>query len=334
MRRRDRARRGVRGRAALAVPPPLRRRVPGRHAAAAARCCARGSATGDDLTVVGDPAQAIYGFTGADAAPLDRVRPRVSRRADDRARPQLPQHARGRRARRGRARSRAGGAAPSPPEAVRADGARADDRRRTTTTTRRRARSPKRAGRTTRPACRGTTWPCCSARTRSRSRFEAAFTRRGVPVPHRRRPAVRAPTAVRALLDELREAERSARRGRSRTTSPTSPRRRREADRPTGAETSTDDWRHRDALLELGRDYLEAVGGAAASPSSGVARHRPRADQDERARHGVDLVTFHRAKGLEWTVVFVTGLERGLVPISWATTPTPRPRNDACCTWH
>ena len=33
---------------------------------------------------------------------------------------------------------------------------------------------------------------------------------------------------------------------------------------------------------------------------------------------GVDLVSFHRAKGLEWTLVFVTGLERGMVPISWA----------------
>jgi DNA helicase-2/ATP-dependent DNA helicase PcrA len=33
----------------------------------------------------------------------------------------------------------------------------------------------------------------------------------------------------------------------------------------------------------------------------------------------VDLATFHRAKGLEWPVVFVTGLERGLVPVSWAS---------------
>ena len=33
----------------------------------------------------------------------------------------------------------------------------------------------------------------------------------------------------------------------------------------------------------------------------------------------VDLVTFHRAKGLEWPVVVVTGLERGLVPIGQAT---------------
>jgi DNA helicase-2/ATP-dependent DNA helicase PcrA len=35
----------------------------------------------------------------------------------------------------------------------------------------------------------------------------------------------------------------------------------------------------------------------------------------------VTLSTFHRAKGLEWKAVWVTGLERGLVPISHASTP-------------
>jgi DNA helicase-2/ATP-dependent DNA helicase PcrA len=34
--------------------------------------------------------------------------------------------------------------------------------------------------------------------------------------------------------------------------------------------------------------------------------------------NAVDLLTFHRAKGLEWSVVFVTGLEDGYVPISHA----------------
>ena len=38
----------------------------------------------------------------------------------------------------------------------------------------------------------------------------------------------------------------------------------------------------------------------------------------------VQLVTFHRAKGLEWPVVFLAGLERGLVPIGHATTPEDR----------
>jgi DNA helicase-2/ATP-dependent DNA helicase PcrA len=35
---------------------------------------------------------------------------------------------------------------------------------------------------------------------------------------------------------------------------------------------------------------------------------------------GVDLATFHAAKGLEWPVVFLIGLERGLVPIGHAKT--------------
>jgi DNA helicase-2/ATP-dependent DNA helicase PcrA len=35
----------------------------------------------------------------------------------------------------------------------------------------------------------------------------------------------------------------------------------------------------------------------------------------------VELATFHRAKGLEWPVVFVAGVERGLVPIGHANSP-------------
>ncbi len=36
---------------------------------------------------------------------------------------------------------------------------------------------------------------------------------------------------------------------------------------------------------------------------------------------GVELATFHRAKGLEWDVVHVVGIEAGFVPIVHATTP-------------
>lgn len=41
-------------------------------------------------------------------------------------------------------------------------------------------------------------------------------------------------------------------------------------------------------------------------------------DVDAAAHEAVELTTFHRAKGLEWAVVFVTGLEDGYVPIAHA----------------
>ena len=38
----------------------------------------------------------------------------------------------------------------------------------------------------------------------------------------------------------------------------------------------------------------------------------------------VELSSFHAAKGLEWDVVFVVGVEQGLVPISYARTAEAR----------
>ncbi len=47
---------------------------------------------------------------------------------------------------------------------------------------------------------------------------------------------------------------------------------------------------------------------------------RGTAGDGKEADEAVELVTFHRAKGLEWTSVCVIGMEDGLVPISHATT--------------
>jgi DNA helicase-2/ATP-dependent DNA helicase PcrA len=122
------------------------------------------------------------------------------------------------------------------------------------------------------------------------------------------------------LLERLREAERAA---------PARPFADHLADLATAGdaddgddeELRSDDVRaHRDALVERGRAFVADEHGA-----GGVAAFVSWLDASTRGLRGeraVDLVTFHRAKGLEWPLVFVTGLERGLVPINWATTPS------------
>ena len=82
---------------------------------------------------------------------------------------------------------------------------------------------------------------------------------------------------------------------------------------------------HLDALLHLGSDYLDAEGGLGSL--AGFRAWLDAATRGEGSDPGgdrVDLLTFHKAKGLEWALVCITGLERGLVPISYATTPEAR----------
>ena len=55
-----------------------------------------------------------------------------------------------------------------------------------------------------------------------------------------------------------------------------------------------------------------------------VDAHRNEKDPGDRPSSGsdaVDVATFHAAKGLEWPIVHLAGLEQGLVPISRARTP-------------
>ena len=266
-----------------------------------------------ELTVVGDPAQAIYGFTGADAESLiafERTFPgghTIALGRNYRSTPAVVALAEV-------ALGAAAGGARRPPEALRSDGAAPtvtafddDD-----------AEASAVAEACWQSHSNGVPWHRIAVLFRTNaqsSRFEAAFTRRGVPfrIGEAQRFATR--PHVRALLDRLREAERE---------SPGRPFAHHLADLATGDETNdeamSDETRaHRDALLELGRDYLAAVGGTG-SVTEFVTWLDTATGGGSSGALGVDLATFHRAKGLEWSVVFVTGIERGLVPITWATT--------------
>jgi DNA helicase-2/ATP-dependent DNA helicase PcrA len=78
-------------------------------------------------------------------------------------------------------------------------------------------------------------------------------------------------------------------------------------------------------LVRLGGEYLAGEDGP--GTLSGFLTHLTAAlaDGDTPSDDdAVELLTFHRAKGLEWSRVFVTGLERGLVPIAYAETAASR----------
>lgn len=75
-----------------------------------------------------------------------------------------------------------------------------------------------------------------------------------------------------------------------------------------------------DALVQMGRDYLVIEAGPTVAGFISWLASTTRADQPDRNGDAVELCTFHAAKGLEWPVVHVAGLEVGLAPIVHART--------------
>jgi DNA helicase-2/ATP-dependent DNA helicase PcrA len=73
------------------------------------------------------------------------------------------------------------------------------------------------------------------------------------------------------------------------------------------------------ALAELAEEYVRLDPLPQGRGFVAFLRQSLGADPAPVAEDAVDVVTFHRAKGLEWKVVFVAGLEDGFVPIARAT---------------
>jgi DNA helicase-2/ATP-dependent DNA helicase PcrA len=76
-----------------------------------------------------------------------------------------------------------------------------------------------------------------------------------------------------------------------------------------------------DVLIRLAREHAAADPGATVAGFHSWLAATVRDDQPERSGDAVTLATFHAAKGLEWPVVFVAGLERGFVPVGHADSP-------------
>ena len=78
---------------------------------------------------------------------------------------------------------------------------------------------------------------------------------------------------------------------------------------------------HLDGLHRMAQEHLATDPAASLSGFMGWLRAALRGDDAVDSDNAVALTTFHAAKGLEWDVVFLAGLEHGLLPIGWADTP-------------
>lgn len=89
---------------------------------------------------------------------------------------------------------------------------------------------------------------------------------------------------------------------------------------PAGGGQARERWESLAALVSLAEEVVAAKPGATLADvvdeleARAAAQHAPTAD-------GVTLSSLHSAKGLEWDAVFVVGCHEGTLPLSYAETP-------------
>ncbi len=89
---------------------------------------------------------------------------------------------------------------------------------------------------------------------------------------------------------------------------------------PGGRGQARDRWESLQALVDLADEWRGE--GSEAGLAGFVADLERRAgEQHAPVADGVTLATLHAAKGLEWDVVFVCGLQEGTLPIIYADGP-------------
>ncbi len=162
--------------------------------------------------------------------------------------------------------------------------------------------------------------------------FEEAF--RAVGIPHRVRGGqafLQQPEVLRTLsmlndgpariplASRLNDLEELVAELRDDALSPDSP-------SPDGANGADDRIAQIEGVIRMAHEYLgiEAQGTVAGFLTWLHGAITSSNDEPQRQADVVELSTFHRAKGLEWPVVFVAGLERGYVPMGSADTPQAR----------
>ncbi|MBV9412595.1 MAG: ATP-dependent helicase, partial [Acidimicrobiia bacterium] len=264
-----------------------------------------------DLCVVGDPNQAIFGWNGADAGFLTEFGGRfpgaeIVRLIDNyRSSPQILAVADAVLNGNGRDRAR-------PLRANRPEGSTPSVR--SWASDRDEARAVVRAMRRRHNPSLPWSGMAILARTNAQLLlFEEACTAAGIPHRVRGEGSFLSQPEIRQALNELRRLPAS------------SPLSSAVSDLDEIVEEAEGDRRQRlEGLVRLAHEY-EAV-DQAATIDGFFAWLRATVGGDAPATSGdlVELATFHAAKGLEWPVVFVVGLERGLVPIAQADTPAAR----------